>query len=43
MFGLINYKVYVEQGTWAVGLDIIFFIYSQETFLFDHLNEGISV
>lgn len=24
MFGLINYKVYVEQGTGAVGLDIIF-------------------
>lgn len=32
MFNLINYNVYVEQGTWAVGLDIISLIHSQEAF-----------
>lgn len=36
MFSLINYIVYVGQGIWAVELDIIFGIYSQEAFLFYH-------
>lgn len=30
VFSLMNYNVYVGQGTWAVGMDIISIIHGQE-------------